>query len=127
MFERSGSLVGASGLAEADGQALLTAAGFADWELALVRLREMAVDDESRAALADVLPMLLMALSDAATPDASSNCVASSRSGHAASARATRPVLTPFGADGRCQRAAASAARSTVTHSFISAPAQLSA
>src|SRR5580658_10823220 len=71
MFERSGSLVQASGLAEADGKALLTAAGFADWELALVRLREMAVDDESRAALADVLPMLLMALSDAATPDAS--------------------------------------------------------
>ncbi len=71
MFERSGSLVRASGLPEADGKALLTAAGFADWELALVRLREMAVDDESRAALADVLPMLLMALSDAATPDAS--------------------------------------------------------
>jgi glutamate-ammonia-ligase adenylyltransferase len=71
MFERSGSLVQASGLAEADGKTLLTAAGFADWELALVRLREMAVNDESRAALADVLPMLLMALSDAATPDAS--------------------------------------------------------
>ena len=71
MFERSGSLVRASGLPEADGKTLLTAAGFADWELALVRLREMAVDDESRAALADVLPMLLMALSDAATPDAS--------------------------------------------------------
>ncbi len=53
------------------GRRCLTAAGFADWELALIRLREMAVDDESRAALADVLPMLLMALSDAATPDAS--------------------------------------------------------
>jgi [glutamine synthetase] adenylyltransferase / [glutamine synthetase]-adenylyl-L-tyrosine phosphorylase len=71
MFERSGSLVLASGLAQADGKALLTAAGFADWELALCRLREIAVDDESRAALADVLPMLLVALSDAATPDAS--------------------------------------------------------
>ena len=71
MFERSGSLVLASDLAQADGKALLTAAGFADWELALCRLREIAVDHESRAALADVLPMLLVALSDAATPDAS--------------------------------------------------------
>lgn len=71
MFERSGSLVLASSLPEADGRALLTAVGFADWELALCRLREIAIDDESRAALANVLPMLLVALSDAATPDAS--------------------------------------------------------
>jgi glutamate-ammonia-ligase adenylyltransferase len=71
MFERSGSLVLASTVSDAEGQALLTAAGFADWELALVRLREIAVDADSRAALADVLPMLLVALSDAATPDAS--------------------------------------------------------
>ncbi len=71
MFERSGSLVLASELPEAEAQSLLKAAGFADWKLALCRLREIAVDENSRAALADVLPMLLVALSDAATPDAS--------------------------------------------------------
>src|ERR1700684_3660809 len=71
MFERSGSLVSASELPDAEAQSLLKAAGFADWKLALCRLREIAVDENSRAALAEVLPMLLVALSDAATPDAS--------------------------------------------------------
>ena len=71
MFERSGSLVLASDLPEAEAQSLLSAAGFADWRLALCRLQEIAVDESSRAALANVLPMLLIALSDAATPDAS--------------------------------------------------------
>jgi [glutamine synthetase] adenylyltransferase / [glutamine synthetase]-adenylyl-L-tyrosine phosphorylase len=70
-FERSGSLVLTSDLPEAEAQSLLSAAGFADWRLALCRLREIAVDENSRAALANVLPMLLVALSDAATPDAS--------------------------------------------------------
>src|ERR1700685_232159 len=71
MFERSGSLVLTSDLPEAEAQSLLSAAGFADWRLALCRLREIAVDEHSRAALANVLPMLVVALSAAATPDAS--------------------------------------------------------
>ncbi len=71
MFERSGSLVLAADLPEAEARSLLSSAGFADWRLALCRLREIAVDESSRAALANVLPMLLVALSDAATPDAS--------------------------------------------------------
>src|ERR1700689_1604155 len=71
MFERSGSLVLTSDLPEAEAQSLLSAAGFADWRLALCRLREIAADENSRAALANVLPLLLVALSDAATPDAS--------------------------------------------------------
>lgn len=71
MFERSGSLVLASEIPEAEAQSVLSAAGFADWRLALCRLREIGIDESSRAALANVLPMLLIALSDAATPDAS--------------------------------------------------------
>lgn len=71
MFEHSGSLVLASQLPEADARSFLSAAGFSDWRLAHCRLREIAVDEASRAALADVLPMLLVALADAATPDAS--------------------------------------------------------
>src|ERR1700733_8297469 len=71
MFERSGSLVLDTAFPEGEAQSLLSATGFADWRLALCRLREIAVDDDSRQALANVLPLLLLALSDAATPDAS--------------------------------------------------------
>ncbi len=71
MFEQSGQLVLRADFPEADARELLSAVGFADWALALRRLREIVRDDASRHALADVLPMLLIALSDAATPDAS--------------------------------------------------------
>src|SRR5580698_9845145 len=71
MFEHSGQLVLRADFPEAEARELLSAVGFADWALALRRLREIGHDDASRRALADVLPMLLIALSDAATPDAS--------------------------------------------------------
>jgi [glutamine synthetase] adenylyltransferase / [glutamine synthetase]-adenylyl-L-tyrosine phosphorylase len=71
MFERSGQLVLRSDFPDVQARDLLSAVGFADWALAQRRLREIGPDDASRCALADVLPMLLIALSDAATPDAS--------------------------------------------------------
>jgi glutamate-ammonia-ligase adenylyltransferase len=71
MFERSGELVLRTDLPETEARKLLSATGFADWALALRRLREIGRDDASRKALADVLPLLLIALSEAATPDAS--------------------------------------------------------
>ncbi|HEV3300426.1 MAG TPA: glutamine synthetase adenylyltransferase [Planctomycetaceae bacterium] len=71
MFEPSGQLVLRADFPETEARDLLSAAGFADWALALRRLREIGRDDASRRALADVLPPLLIALSDAATPDAS--------------------------------------------------------
>ena len=71
MFENSGQLVLRPNFPETEARNLLSAAGFADWALALRRLREIGRDDASRRALADVLPLLLIALSDAATPDAS--------------------------------------------------------
>src|SRR5580692_3617694 len=71
MFEHSGQLVLRADFPEAEARELLSAVGFADWALALRRLREIGHDDASRRALADVLPLLLIALSDAATPDAS--------------------------------------------------------
>jgi [glutamine synthetase] adenylyltransferase / [glutamine synthetase]-adenylyl-L-tyrosine phosphorylase len=71
MFERSGQLVLRPDFSETEARDLLSTAGFADWALALRRLREIGRDDAARRALADVLPLLLIALSDAATPDAS--------------------------------------------------------
>jgi glutamate-ammonia-ligase adenylyltransferase len=71
MFDRSGQLVLRPDSPETQARDLLSAVGFADWALALRRLREIGRDDASRRALADVLPLLLIALSDAATPDAS--------------------------------------------------------
>ena len=71
MFDRSGQLVLRTDFPEPQARDLLSAVGFADWALALRRLREIGRDDASRRALADVLPLLLIALSDAATPDAS--------------------------------------------------------
>src|SRR5579862_4154134 len=71
MFESSGQLVRSPPLPDPEARSLLSAAGFADSEMALRRLREIAVDSSSRDALAGVLPLLLVALSDAATPDAS--------------------------------------------------------
>jgi [glutamine synthetase] adenylyltransferase / [glutamine synthetase]-adenylyl-L-tyrosine phosphorylase len=71
MFERSGQLVLRPDFPETQARDLLSAVGFADWALALRRLREIGRDDASRRALADVLRPLLIALSDAATPDAS--------------------------------------------------------
>jgi len=71
MFESSGQLVLSPPLPDVEARSLLSAAGFADSEMALRRLREIAVDSSSREALAGVLPLLLVALSDAATPDAS--------------------------------------------------------
>jgi glutamate-ammonia-ligase adenylyltransferase len=71
MFENSGRLVLTSEVSESDAKRLLSAAGFVDWQMALRRLREIGTDDESRGSLANVLPNLLIALSDAATPDAS--------------------------------------------------------
>ena len=71
MFERASQLVNAGLISEQDAQDLLTSAGFSEWREAWGRLREMAPDDASRAALAECLPLLLVALSDAATPDGS--------------------------------------------------------
>jgi [glutamine synthetase] adenylyltransferase / [glutamine synthetase]-adenylyl-L-tyrosine phosphorylase len=50
---------------------LLTAAGVSDWQRAHKRLLGICTDDAGRAALAECLPMLLGALSEAATPDGS--------------------------------------------------------
>jgi [glutamine synthetase] adenylyltransferase / [glutamine synthetase]-adenylyl-L-tyrosine phosphorylase len=71
MFDQSGQLVLRPDYPEAEARELLRTVGFADWALALRRLREIGRDDASRQALAGVLPLLLIALSDAATPDAS--------------------------------------------------------
>lgn len=50
-------------------EAILAPIGFTDARTALARLRSIAPDDDSRRLLGACLPMLLQALSDAATPD----------------------------------------------------------
>ena len=54
-----------------DVQPILSEIGFTDQERALVRLREMCTTDRIREELTLILPTLLQALSDAATPDGS--------------------------------------------------------
>jgi len=71
MFDNAVRLIDSTPPTEAEAERLLQAAGFSDWQAACLRLRDMASDDESRTALAECLPMLLVALSDAATPDGS--------------------------------------------------------
>lgn len=53
----------------AEVEAILAPIGFTDMRTALARLRSITPDDESRRLLGACLPMLLQALSDAATPD----------------------------------------------------------
>ncbi|MEO1997817.1 MAG: glutamine synthetase adenylyltransferase, partial [Planctomycetaceae bacterium] len=59
------------GLNDAEVQRTLEAAGFADWRTAQQRLCQIAANAASRDALAACLPMLLEALSEAASADLS--------------------------------------------------------
>jgi|GEM_PF-92495 len=59
------------GMPDEDAAALLRSVGFDDSETARRRLLELARNDKERAELAACFPMLLVALSDAATPDGS--------------------------------------------------------
>ncbi|MGE3313765.1 MAG: glutamine synthetase adenylyltransferase [Planctomycetaceae bacterium] len=71
MFENAASLIEPSPPSDVEVERLLTSAGFSDWRAAFRRLREMTSDEATRGPLADCLPMLLMSLSEAATPDGS--------------------------------------------------------
>jgi glutamate-ammonia-ligase adenylyltransferase len=59
------------GMPHEDAVALLQSVGFDDSATAHRRLQELARDDAERTELAECFPMLLVALSDAATPDGS--------------------------------------------------------
>jgi [glutamine synthetase] adenylyltransferase / [glutamine synthetase]-adenylyl-L-tyrosine phosphorylase len=59
------------GMPDEDAVALLRSVGFDDCDTARRRLLELARNDDERVELAECFPMLLVALSDAATPDGS--------------------------------------------------------
>ncbi len=71
MFEDAASLIQPSTADEGLAQRLLTTVGFSDWRGAWRRLCDISSDEPTREALAECLPLLLVALSDAATPDGS--------------------------------------------------------
>ena len=71
LFEESSGLILPGELSDEQAQSLLKEYGFSDWQTAHRRLLELYKDEKSRAALARCLPMLLVALSNAATPDGS--------------------------------------------------------
>lgn len=71
MFGKSAEILFENELGSEAVTALLTRVGFHDCAMAHRRLLEMSPDADSRAALSGCLPMLLIALSDAATPDGS--------------------------------------------------------
>jgi glutamate-ammonia-ligase adenylyltransferase len=71
LLENATRLIVPKGLSDQEAQKLLTEIGFSDWHTAHRRLLELCKDETSRAALAKCLPMLLVALSNAATPDGS--------------------------------------------------------
>lgn len=70
MFEEARKLLDPK-WADADAEPMLRAVGFSDSAAARKRLLSIAGAGEQRQALAECLPMLLSALSDAATPDGS--------------------------------------------------------
>ena len=67
--ERAGDLLLKKSLSDDDVQRFLAAVSFADWQTAYRRLQQIAINDEAQQALANSLPHLLTALSDAANPD----------------------------------------------------------
>ena len=71
MFENAAKLIRQNELSDDEVQRLLGAVGFTDWQTAHARLLEICPDEGCRKALSDCLPMLLAALSNAATPDGS--------------------------------------------------------
>ncbi len=71
MFDDSPLLLEPDALDQEEVRRRLTAIGFADWERAHRRLLDLCTDDASRKELSGCLPLLLIALSEAATPDGS--------------------------------------------------------
>jgi glutamate-ammonia-ligase adenylyltransferase len=71
LFEELSGLILPGGLSDEQAQSLLNEYGFSDWQTAHRRLLELCKDEKSRVALEKCLPMLLVALSNAATPDGS--------------------------------------------------------
>jgi len=70
-MENPATLLIPGGLKDVDVQRALDGVGFADWQTARKRLCQIAGDPVSRDALAGCLPMLLQALSEAASADLS--------------------------------------------------------
>eukprot|EP00913_Durusdinium_trenchii_P008854 g8320.t1 len=71
MYEDAGRLIETGNVNDDRADALLKSVGFEDCDTAATRLAEMCSDDRSRKSLSACLPMLLSALSEAATPDGS--------------------------------------------------------
>ena len=72
MFDSAGKLIRPDGLSEDEVRRLLTAANFTDWKQAWSRLREICGGDGAcETAFGEFLPILLVSLSEAATPDGS--------------------------------------------------------
>jgi glutamate-ammonia-ligase adenylyltransferase len=71
MFEETAQLIRPGSLTDDDVERFLVGVGFDDWRGAHARLVGMGADGGSQQALADCLPMLFAALSEAATPDGS--------------------------------------------------------
>jgi len=71
MNTKAAKLIQPGALTEEESREILRSAGFDDCETARRRLWELARNDAERRALAECLPVLLVALSDAATPDGS--------------------------------------------------------
>lgn len=70
-LNESPKLLHPGALSDSEVERLLKSVGFDNWQAAHTRLLAIAPDDETRTALEGCLPMLLMALGDAATPDGS--------------------------------------------------------
>ncbi|HUG91646.1 MAG TPA: glutamine synthetase adenylyltransferase [Planctomycetaceae bacterium] len=71
MFDDSTRLLAPAGVPDAEIKRLLEPVGFDDWRRAHERFQALCPDERSRRALERCLPMLLVSLSDAATPDGS--------------------------------------------------------
>lgn len=71
MYENAGRIIDSNSDPDADVEEMLKSVGFDDCDTARRRLAEMCPDDRCRASLSACLPMLLSALSEAATPDGS--------------------------------------------------------
>ena len=72
MFDNAGKLIQPDTLSENEVHRLLTAANFNDWKQAQSRLLEICGGNQAcETALAEFLPILLVSLSEAATPDGS--------------------------------------------------------
>ena len=70
-MDNAATLLTPGGQKDVDVQRAFERVGFADWRTAQDRLCQIAADPAGRAALADCLPMLLQALSEAASADLS--------------------------------------------------------